>query len=122
MLLRLRPQFLQNSSTVLEAAFAFHVLERVALDLFVGGFLLEYTCQDLIRRVGANSVDDRKGKFAFGEIFAKALEGCVARGRREIEVVVEDLEEQSYCGDEGCAVPRVKSVWRRIPARAEEAW
>jgi hypothetical protein len=51
----------------------------------------------LVGGVGAYGVDDWEGKFPLCEVFAEAFEGGVARGGGEVEVVVEDLEEETYC-------------------------
>jgi hypothetical protein len=49
-------------------------------------------------------VDDWEGKFSLCEVFAKAFEGGVAGCWGEVEVVVENLEEETYCGYEGGTV------------------
>lgn len=54
--------------------------------------------------IGADSVDDWKGEFALGQVFAEAFERGVAGCGGEVEVVVEDLEEEADCGYEGGAV------------------
>lgn len=97
-------QLVDDFFGVVEAALALHVLERVALDLFVGRLLLQDVDEDLVAGVGADGVDDWEGEFAFGQVFAQPFERRVARGRGEIEVVVEDLEEQADGGYEGRAV------------------
>jgi hypothetical protein len=42
-------------------------------------------------------MDNWEREFPFSEILAEAFKRTVTGGRREIEVVVEDLEEEAYC-------------------------
>lgn len=78
MLLDFPPQLGNDALAVFEAAFALHVAEGIALDLFVRCLLLEYVDEDLVGRVCAYGVDDGEAEFAFGEVFAEALERGVA--------------------------------------------
>lgn len=98
-ILRLPPQLINNPSRILKAALTLHIPQRIALDLFIRSFLLEDVDEDLVAGVGADGVDYREGEFSFGQVFAQAFEGSVARGGGEVEVVVEDLEEEPDCGD-----------------------
>jgi hypothetical protein len=50
---------------------------------------------------------DREAEFALCEIFAEPFEGRVARCGGEVEVVIQDLEEEADCADEGGAVTGV---------------
>jgi hypothetical protein len=102
--LRLPPQLLNNPCTILEAAFALHILERIPLDFLVIRLLLEDVDEDLIAGIRAYSVDDGEAEFPFCQVLAEALEGGVARCWGEVEVVVEDLEEEADGGYEGSAV------------------
>ena len=88
MLLRLPPQLLNHTFTILEAALALHVPKRIALDLFIRRLLFEDIDEDLVRGIGAYGVDDWEAEFAFCEVFAEAFKGCVAGGGGEVEVVV----------------------------------
>lgn len=101
---RLPPQLINDSLRVLKAALALHILQRIALDLLIRCLLLQYIDQDLVARVGAYRVDDGEREFSFRQVFAQAFEGGVAGRGGEVEVVVKDLEEETDCGYEGCAV------------------
>ena len=78
MLIRLTPQLLNNTLAILEAPFTLHIPQCVPLDLLVCSFLLEYIDEDLVAWIGAYGMDDREAEFAFCEVFAEALESCVA--------------------------------------------
>lgn len=88
MLLDLCPQLGHHTLTVLEAALTLHVPERILLDLLIRCLLLEDIDKNGVGGVSANGVDDREAEFAFGEVFAEALEGRVAGCGGEVEVVV----------------------------------
>lgn len=91
--LRLPPQLINNAFRVLKAALAFHILQGIALDLLVCGFLLQDVDEDLVAGIGADGVDDGEREFAFCQVFAEPFERGVAGCGGEVEVVVEDLEE-----------------------------
>lgn len=104
MVLGLPPQLLNHTFAILEAALALHVPQGIPLDLFIRSLLFQDIDEDLVGRVGAYGVDDWEAEFALCQVFAETLEGCVTRCGGEVEVVVQDLEEEADCGDEGCAV------------------
>jgi hypothetical protein len=95
---RLSSQLIDDSFRVLEAALAFHVLQRITLHLFVCRFLFQNVDKDLIAGIGTDGVDDREGELALCEVFTEPFEGGVARCRGKVEVVVEDLEEETDRG------------------------
>ena len=86
-------QLINDRFRVVEAAFALHVLQRIALYFLVCGLLLQYVNENLVARIRADGVDYRKREFALGEVFAQPLEVGVTGCRGEVEMVVEDLEE-----------------------------
>lgn len=102
--LRLSPQFTNHSRTILETPLTLHIPERISFDLLIARLLLQDIDEDLVTGIGADGVDDGEREFSFGEVFAEAFERGVAGCGGEVEVVVEDLEEETDCGDEGGAV------------------
>ena len=86
-------QLINNGFGVVKAAFALHILQRIALYFLVCGLLLQYVNENLVARIRADSVDYRKREFALGKVFAQPLEVGVPGCRGEVEVVVKDLEE-----------------------------
>lgn len=65
--------------------------------------MLEYVNQLKVDGVGADAVDDGEGEFALGQVLAHALVVAVL-ARRQVHVVVADLEDEADDVDEGHAV------------------
>ena len=84
-------QLPQRGPAILEAACTLHVGDGVALDAWVGGFLLEDVEELEVVRIGADAVDDGEGEFSLGQVFAEAFVVGVFRAG-EVHVVVADLE------------------------------
>lgn len=116
-ILRLPPQLINNLPRILKTPFTLHVSARIPLDLFVRRLLLQDIDQDLVARVGADGVDDGEREFPFGEVLAEPLERGVARCWGQVEVVVQDLEEEPDCGDEGGAVAVGKEKRKGVSRR-----
>ena len=119
---RARRQALEHAPRVVEAAGPFHVGDGVALDLVVAAALLEDVEQLQVGRVGPDAVDDGEGELPLGQILAETFVLRVL-GRRQVHVVVPDLEDQSDQVRERDAVPVEKLsldflVWsKRISKR-----
>lgn len=95
-----------HTSTVFKTALLLQVSYGIPLHFLGGRFLLQNIVDDAVGGIGANGVDYGEGEFTFSKVFAEAFERGVSRSGREVEVVVEDLEEDAYRGDERRAVTR----------------
>lgn len=112
---------LEHLARVVEASGRLHVGDGVALDLGVGGLLLENADELEVGRVGANAVDDGEGEFALGQVFAHALVVAVFLGR-EVHIVVADLKDEADEVDEGHAVDAGLGLClHELDAQTEEA-
>lgn len=93
----------QHLPTILKTSRALHIRHGIPLHLLIIRLLLQNIQEHHILRLGADAVDDGEGEFALSEILAEAFVLRVF-WRREILVVVADLEDYADEVDEGYAV------------------
>lgn len=83
--------------------------------------MLEYVDELEVDRVGADAVDDGEGEFALRQVLAHALVVAVF-ARRQVHVVVADLEDEPDDVDEGHAVDVCgRFGLHQLDAEAEQA-
>lgn len=116
-------EFPNDPSGVLKAAGALHVRDGISLDSIVGGLLFEDVDQLEVGRIGADGVDDREGEFALGQILAQAFVLGICP-RRQIQVVIADLEDEPHQVDERDTVdlpPLGRLGLHQLDGQAEQA-